>query len=251
MGCELLAQPDTIPVRLSGRVFSTDSLQPAPYVHVINLSTGKGTVANADGQFKQLCLAGDSLLFKCMGFSDVIWVVPPDLPSKMAHFDIKMEPGSIQLEVIEIIALSRQNQFRHDFINLKPDKNAWENQLIIPGVTRKKYEWMQPDEKFNPKATFTGPLSALYYKFSREGQSLMKLAELKNNEGRQRIIDSKFNMQLLSEFTGYSGDKLIAFFVYLHFTDDYIFETNLYTIYTEISYKVKQFEVSYKPALGN
>jgi hypothetical protein len=238
-------QPDTIPVRLSGRVFSSDSLQAAPYVHVINLRTGKGTVAGVDGAFLQLCLGGDSLLFRCMGFDDAIWEVPRNLPSTMAHFDIKIHPGNIELEVIDIIALTRQSQFKYDFIHLKPDKNAWENQFIIPGVTRKQYVWIGENEKINPKSSFTGPVSALYYKYSSEGKSLQKLADLKNNEERQRIIDSKYSMKLLGEFTGYTGDKLIAFFVYLHFTDDYIFETNLYSIYTQISYKTKQFEYTY------
>lgn len=236
------AQTDSLEIRLAGIIQATDSARETPFVHIINVRTGKGVISDSLGIFKIKLMKNDTLLFRCLGFDDSFITLPDSLVSTICFLEVILSPVSYQLDVVDIYSLSRANQFRYDFIHLPPDKNAWERQIIIPGVTRDKYQWIRKNEKFNPKKTFNGPISALYFKFSNEGKSLMKLAELLEEDEKLAIIHEKFNKTLLAEFTQYSGEKLNQFYLYLNFSQNYLLESNGYDIFLRVKAKMTDFE---------
>ncbi len=236
------AQTDSLEIRLAGIIRATVPGEQTPFVHIINLRTGKGVISDSVGIFRTKLYKTDSLLFRCLGFEDSFIQLPDSIHSTICFMEVILSPTSYNLGVVDIFALSRENQFRYDFINLPPDKNAWEKQIIIPGVTRSDYQWMRKEEKFNPKKTFNGPISALYFKFSDEGKSLMKLAELLDEDEKQELINKKFNKKLLSEFTNYSGEKLDRFYQFINFSQQYLLENNAYDIFIKVKAKMEEFE---------
>ncbi len=239
------SQVDSLPIRLAGVIYSSDSSLNTPFVNIINYRTGTGVISDSLGHFKTQMLKSDSLVFKCLGFEDNTFKLPDTVNTTVLFVTIRLTSTSYYLDVVDIYALSRINQFRYDFKNLPLPTDDWEQQLIIPGVTKSRYSWIHEDEKFNPKKTFDGPISALYYKYSAEGKSLQKLAELINDEPGDKIIDEKFNMQMLSEFTGYTGDTLIAFNLFLNFSRSYLLSNDGYTIFVEVKRRIPEFEKKY------
>jgi len=242
------SQTDSLEIRLAGIINATDTMEQTPFVHIINMRTGRGVISDSLGIFKTKLIKTDTLLFRCLGFEDSFIQLPDSIKSTICFLEVVLSPTSYNLGVVDIIALSRESQFRYDFLNMPPDKNAWERQIIIPGVTRSEYQWIRKEEKFKPKKTFDGPISALYFKFSDEGKSLMKLAELLEEDEKQEIIDEKFNKELLAGFTGYSGGKLDRFYQSLNFSSQYLFETPAYDIFLRVKQKMEDFEITYTGA---
>lgn len=206
------------------------------------MRNGRGVISDSMGYFKIRLKPRDTLMFECLGFENNYFTLPDTLESNVCFFEVKLSPTSYHLKVIDVLALSRQSQFRQDFINMEPDNSAWEKQLIIPGVTKENYQFIKEEEKFNPRQTFNGPFSALYYKYSKEGKSLQKLATLLEEDEKEEVIQNKFNKSLVKSFTGYTGDTLNTFYRYLDFSIDYLYKTNAYRIFVEVQNKKLIFE---------
>ncbi len=239
------AQIDSLPIRLAGIIYSDDTSQNTPYVHIINKRKGTGVISDSVGFFKTKLLKTDTLLFSCIGFKDKLYTLPDTISSTILFIEVKLSITSYFLDVVDVLSLSRINQFRYDFTHMPLPNNGWENQIIIPGVTKSKYKWIRDSEKFNPKQTFDGPISGIYILFSKKGKSLRKYAELINSEEGNKIIDEKFNMKLLSEFTGFTGDTLIDFKLYLNYSRSYLLTTDGYHILKNVKSKLPEFKKSY------
>ncbi|GEM_PF-4649514 len=239
------AQVESMQYRLAGIIHSSDASEKTPFVHIINLRTGTGTISDSLGIFRIKLLKTDTLLFRCIGFEDKIMTLPDSLKSTICFLEISLSPTSYQLNVVDIFALTRENQFRYDFIRLKPDKNAWGLQMIIPGVTRSEYQFMREEEKFNPKQTFDGPISALYFMFSDKGKSLRKLGELLLEDEMELMIYEKYNKAELGKFSGFSGAKLDSLYNYLAFSNNYLLEATTYEIFVEVQKRMVEFDSTY------
>lgn len=243
------AQTDTNIVRLAGVIVSTDTAQKAPFVHVINTRTGKGVISDSLGIFKIRIQRFDTLLFQCLGFEDNYLQLPDTLNTNVCFIEVSLSPTSYQLKVIDILALTRQSQFKYDFTHLKVENKSWEKQIIIPGVTKEDYEFIKKEEELLPHQTFDGPITALYYKFSKEGKSLQKLEELMKEDKKEKAVDKKFNKNKLQQFTDYKNDTLDAFYNYLNFSLNYLHQTTTYAIFLKVSEKKKKFECDLKKGI--
>jgi len=239
------AQVDPLPIRLAGVIYSDDTPQNTPYVHIINIRKGTGVISDSIGFFKTKLLITDSLLFRCIGFEDKIFTLSDTISSTILFVKVKLAQTSYFLDVIDVLALSRINQFRYDFTHMPLLDDPWKNQIIIPGVTKENYKWIHEDERFIPKQTIGGPITALYNLWSDKGKSIRKFLELIDNEEGDQIIEKKFNMKLLSEFTGFTGDTLIDFNLYLNFTRTYLLNTDGYHIFLNVKNRLPEFKSIY------
>lgn len=236
---------DTIPIRLSGVIYSNDTTLNKAYIHVINKRTGRGTITDSAGFFKTTVLKNDTLVFRAIGFEDKYLALSDTVNTSVMFVEVKLDEKTYFLDVIDVLALTRINQFKYDFTNLPLPKNRWEDQMIIPGVARSKYNWIREDERFIPKETFDGPISSIYKAFSDKEESIRKYLELVANEEGDKIIEEKFNMKLLSEYTGFTGDTLIDFKLFLNFSRSYLLKTDGYHILLNIKNQLPAFKSQY------
>lgn len=239
------AQLDSLPVRLAGRVESVDTSYQVPYVHIVNIRTCMGVISDSLGIFKTSLLKNDTLLFRCLGFSDYVYTLPDSLPSNFYFLSLKLSPKSYELAVIDVLALTRKSQFRYDFTNVEVDLQAIEPVIIMPGVTNPNYRKLR-QEKRSVYPTYIGGPLAFAYKMSQKSKSLKKLETLYQEDVKKLVTEKKYNMKLLHSFTGYDGEKLLAFFIYLNFSVDYLYKTNDYDIFIRIRDNMKTFEAHYK-----
>ena len=239
------AQVDDLPVRLAGVIYTDDSTRNTPFVHIINLRTGMGVISDSIGFFKISLLKTDTLLLRCIGFEDKFFNLSDTLTTTVLFVEIRLSETSYLLDVVDVLALSRLNQFKYDFVNIPLLEDAWANKIIIPGVNKVTYKWKHDNEDFNPKQGLNGPASILYYLWSDEGKSLRKYADLINNEESNRLIDEKFNIKLLSEFTGFTGDTLIDFKLFLNYSRSYLLSNSGYDIFLDVQNKLPEFKKNY------
>ena len=77
---------------------------------------------------------------------------------------------------------------------------------------------------------------------SSKEQSYQHLAELVIEDKMKVEADKKYNMNLLSIFTGYKENKLLAFYIYLSFTTTYVYNTDEYELYVQMCQNMNPFE---------
>ena len=74
---------------------------------------------------------------------------------------------------------------------------------------------------------------------NRDKERLEKLNMLKK---REQIIHEKFNRSLVGDLTKLEGDELTKFIVSCNFSDDYLYETNLYAIIEALYLKFNAYQ---------
>jgi hypothetical protein len=237
------AQGDDLPVRLAGVIYTDDSNRNTPFVHIINLRTGMGVISDSIGYFKISILKTDTLLLRCLGFEDKFFNLSDTLTTTVLFVEIRLSETSYLLEVVDILALSRLNQFKYDFANMPFEENEWENQMIIPGVSKANYKWIRDEEKALGFQPLWAPNSGNL--FNKKDKNARTLIELINNEEGTKIIDEKFNIKLLGEFTGFSGDTLIDFKLFLNYSRSYLLSNSGYDIFLDIQNKLPEFKKIY------
>lgn len=238
-----IAQSDTMQVRLAGVIYMNDSTSNSPFIHVINLRTGAGVISDSLGFFKIKIQKRDSLLFRCIGYDDKVFKLEDSMPLTTVFVKIKMSETTYTLKVIDVYALNRLSQFRYDFLKIPLPDDEIKYQIYIPGISQKKYKWMLPKPSLIPTANGGSIISLLYYMWSKNGQSMMKYIKLLEEEDGNRKIDEKYNMKLLSEFTGFTGDTLIDFKVYLNYNRQYLLKTNKYDIFLDVQNRLPGFKL--------
>lgn len=112
----LFAQEEK-PVQMSGLVLSQDSIpRPIPFAHVYVGQGTRGTMTDADGFFSFAALAGDSIRFSCIGFTQEILVVPDTL-SKTAYLArVMMKRDTTLLEEVTLYPWPTPDRFKEAFL---------------------------------------------------------------------------------------------------------------------------------------
>lgn len=239
------AQADTLPVRVAGIVFSEDSIQETPYVHIINKRTGRGVIADSMGIFRTKILKHDTLIFTCIGFADYHYVLPDTIESNLCLLSIKLSPTTYDLDVVDVIALSRRSQVKYDIVNMAAPEKTWRQREIIPGIPCSEYLLIRPDEQPLGIQGFS-PVSAVYNAFGKNGRSVSKLVELLEQDKIDEVIDDKYNREKLQAFTNYHESKLDCFTMYLNFNPNYLYQENEYFIFSAVKQKMAPFEFTFQ-----
>ena len=71
-------------------------------------------------------------------------------------------------------------------------------------------------------------------------EGLKKISNLKKKE---KIIHEKFNRQLVADLTQLEGDSLSTFIAYCNFSEDYLYESDLYAIVEALTGKFNAYQV--------
>lgn len=116
LSLSLFAQEEK-PVQMSGLVLSQDSIpRPIPFAHVYVGQGTRGTMTDADGFFSFAALAGDSIRFSCIGFTQEILVVPDTL-SKTAYLArVMMKRDTTLLEEVTLYPWPTPDRFKEAFL---------------------------------------------------------------------------------------------------------------------------------------
>lgn len=244
-----IAKLDSIPIQLSGLIYSRDSSQNSAFVHIINKRTGRGTISDTLGLFKTKMLKPDTLIIRAIGFEDKYFTLADSIVSKAVFVELCLEEKSYDIDVVDIIGLTRFKQFKYEFSHVEFATDKWEDQMIIPGVSRSEYQWIRKNEHSRPKKTINGPISAIYGAFNNKIASQRKYIELISNAEDDQIIDEKFNMKLLAEFTGFTGDTLVDFKLFLDYSRAYLLKHNAYEIFLNVKYRIPHFKEKYFTAI--
>lgn len=116
-----------------------------PFVHILDINTGKGMISDQNGMFSFVVHSGDSVMFSSVGYGRKI-VEVPDTNTDIYYFkDVLLERDTVQIKKIDVFPWGTYKEFKRAFLQLdlstKSQKHARKNlQRIQRQITQKSYQ---------------------------------------------------------------------------------------------------------------
>lgn len=167
---------------LKGKI-TNDSL--LSQVHVVNITTEKGTLSEDSGEFSLRVSPGDSILFSSVQYKKLTLEVTPRMLEEV--FEIKLENELTELDEVQLHELS--GNLQQDIENIETVNQA---DFGIPYSNKKPPTIV--DRKIRGMSSPMDPAGAIYGAISGEKRKLKQA--LKNDRLKNRVIKAR---NLLSE----------------------------------------------------
>ncbi len=207
---------------INGKVFEPDSLEPMPFVIIVNQGSGSGIQSNVDGSFTIAASDNDTILVSFLGY----------YKQKIAVRNIK-----------------NTNDSTKQFLRVTLKKQTYSlPEVVFKDVSLRESEISYMERHLaRPRATVESPFSFLYENFSKKGKENKKLDELYRQTIFEEEIGKKFNPEVLRKLTNDEQIDFAAFRKYaVLLTDSYIYSHNGYELYSFIMYYYKRYKADGK-----
>ncbi|MCS6934302.1 MAG: carboxypeptidase-like regulatory domain-containing protein [Chitinophagales bacterium] len=112
-------------IQFSGYAMSADSLMGVPFAHITIVNRGLAATAGPDGFFSFAAHEGDTLLFTCIGFKPVVYIIPTNLETDKYSVIQLMTKTEYYLPETLILPWRRED-FGTVFIYTKPPEDDLE-----------------------------------------------------------------------------------------------------------------------------
>lgn len=157
---------DTIKyIQFSGVVVNSQSLEPVPFVNIIEKSSRRGTSSDYYGFFSFVAHPGDTILFSSIGFKKSKYIIPRNLESNRYSLIHMIDEDTIKLPEKIIYPWPSKEQFKEAFVNAdipNDDLRRAQNNLD-PEILALKAEAYPAGGSLNFKWQMQEVQSRLYY----------------------------------------------------------------------------------------
>jgi hypothetical protein len=218
-GSNIYAQhPDSL--RRTEAYVCDESIIPLAWIHIINLNNGRGTTSNIDGFFRLETGEQDTILFRNLGYEELVLPAREIQPGDTIHLKIRFY-------AIKEVKIFEWGSTYEDFkakMKSMPVTESLARKLGLPEQTGNLLpNYQNPDVLRNPMFAITNPVDFIYYNLNKKQQSIRKVNEFKQNEDLIRKFESVYNRSGIGKLTGLNGKELDDFMVYLnlHFKCDF------------------------------
>lgn len=225
----------TIRAQLVGKYHRTS----IPFARVINKTQLWGVLSDTSGNFTISAKRNDTIYISSIGYLPMELFVKDSLLKQIRIPTIWMTEKVYEMTEIDIQSLGTYQQFKYKVLHLTiPQSNIRD---AIASIQRELK--MIPKHQLKPEASISlgSPITALYNLFSKEGKSLRKLAEAKEREKLFKIVNPKFNRQIVQSITGLNGELLDQFMMFCKPDDRFIMSATDYEIHERILNDYERF----------
>jgi hypothetical protein len=221
--------PDSV-FMLTG-IICTESFQPVPATHVVNLNTHKGSVSDSLGIFRLPVHPGDTLLVRNIVYVDTL--VP--VASILAERHIRMRKATYPLQEVKIFEWgSTYNDFREAIIEM-PNRQSLGESLGLPRQDPDHIPFDMDEEQLKSAGFLLhAPIYYFYYNFSRKERSRRKVYWINRDREKHEIFEAVTSPENISQITGLSGEALQGFLLFLFQKMACDFKCDEISIYSEI-----------------
>jgi len=235
---KLAAQEErSIAKAISGKIVD-DSLGFAlPQVHLWNESTRMGSISNDSGEFTLKVRSQDTIVFSAIGYVSYVMVVS----SSMNHdLEVRLKPKKYEIGEVIIRRFSSYESFIYQVVHLDlpeaetPPMGEYLGLTVTAAALEADRERAIKEklERFG----YTTPLG--------KGVDPVKIfnEKMSKKKEREQVIQAKFNRELVRDITHLEGEELTEFIAQCNFSEEYLYETDLYAIIEALYVKLKDFQ---------
>lgn len=232
---KLTAQSDSLIYDvISGKIIDDSLAYPLPHVHIWNESTRMGTVSNDSGEFRLTVSDQDTIVFSILGYASKIMVASSGLGPVV---QVRLKQKKYEISEVVVRRFRNYESFKYQVLHLdlpEPEAAQSRSSIQVSSITAALDADRKRAEKDILESGRFGYTTPLGKGIDREKAFKEKIHAL---EKRKRVIHAKFNRELVGEITKLEGDELTEFIALCNFSEDYLYETDLYTI-TEAMYTI-------------
>jgi hypothetical protein len=210
---------DELVVKLKGQVINHIKRNPLNGAHLFNLNSVVGAVTNDNGYFEIPTKANDTIYFSYLGFQSIKLKITHDL---LKGNELIIELHEKVEEINEVVVKSHKlvGVLEIDAKNVPKDKYA---RIHINGLTQ-TYEVGS-----RAKRNYTSPIDALfrpidfvYNMFGKKPKQLKKLKKLRSNDDLRKMLEGKFNRELMMEYLDMNAQELTELLNECNYSDYFI-----------------------------
>jgi hypothetical protein len=206
------------------RVLNDSTSQAIRDCHVINKTQRTGTVSDANGDFKIMANANDSISFSALGYEKLTIA----LTDSMFNYGymVKLKPAVYPLSEVTVRPF----------------------QLELPSVSRfAVYTPPLPNQggiKIPVPEAIAHPVTALYDLLSKEGKQKRHYKKVVEGTADYILVGEKFNGEIVAKLTGLKNDELVQFMSFCNFSKEFLLYYSPETIKRAIRIKYKEYTLS-------
>lgn len=207
------------------------------FAHVYNETRKFGAIADSSGYFATNVKVGDTLVCMALGYLGKLHIISLNDTNTSTIF---IASRSYEIEEVSLSIPRTYDEFKVAFMEVEVDKDR--PIRALPKYNPYKTPQLLDTNVIASPAYFVfHPVSALYYKYSKEEKSKRKVWYLKQQELKQGIVDEKYNRTMITEMTGFEGDELINFMGWCNFSFNYLYGLTPLEIRELIESKHKEY----------
>ena len=160
------ARPDSLFLFSGYTLYAVDSVA-VPYVHVLNINRGTGTVSAIDGSFELYVRDADTLKFSCIGLHD--HYIRGQALLLQPNMLVFLSPDTIMMKELRISPLPPRRFFRNVFLETRLPIEEMKELNLGPLIKR------DPGNVPPVGIHATGPTQLLYDAFNKKARLSRKL----------------------------------------------------------------------------
>ncbi len=228
------------PENLKGFIFDETNLGYIPLVHIYNERTRRTSVSDTSGSFSIKVKNGDTLVFSAIGyFLKTLYITDSVLNEKMVF--IELSPRTYEISEARVYALGTYEQFKQKVLALRlPETKTDILRKYLNDLSKETGKEVKYNQEMD-KLTQGGVLLAVPIR-SPEEIEMLKLKKILEKEKVWKIIDEKYNREIVAGVTGLKDDDLTEFMVFCNFSEKYLLETNQYDILIRVLEKLEEYK---------
>ena len=208
----------------SGSIIDDSTGKQIAFVHLYNESQRRGYIANEEGKFKVPASEGDTIVLSALGYLSRVVIVT----DSYFHSGIVLElsPQIYEIDEVTVRAFRDYEDFKKQFLALQlPETETSllrENLTILSRREAVKAANNKKNEEILGRsstefATVTIPI------LSREDKQRLNYAEVLKKEARQRVIEKKYNREIIYRVTQLSEDEITEFMGFCNFSEEFLY----------------------------
>jgi hypothetical protein len=131
-------------VQFSGVVMNGDKKE-LPFVHIIDMNTGRATISDDYGLFSMVIHPGDTILFSSVGYQRLFFDSPDTITNVFYSQNIVLTKDTVQISEINVYPWANYREFKEAFLQL--DISSTEEQYARDNVKLIKKQIAEGDYK--------------------------------------------------------------------------------------------------------
>ena len=152
-------------IQFSGVVVTGGSLDPVPFVNIVEKQSRRGTSSDYYGFFSFVAAPGDTILFSSIGYKQTEYIIPDSLEGNRYSLIQKIEEDTILLKAKNVYPWPSKEQFKEAFLALDIPNDDLERAIanLDPEILAAKQEAYPAGGGINFKWQMDQVKSQLYY----------------------------------------------------------------------------------------
>jgi hypothetical protein len=196
-----------------------------------------GSISNDSGEFRLKVRSQDTVVFSAIGYMSYVIVVSSSLNQKEV---VRLKPKNYEIGEVVVRRFRSYASFKYQVIHLDlPETKTTELREYIKLTSIAAALEADRERAIKDKLERFGYITPLGGGIDREKAFMDKIRNLKK---REQVINAKFNRVLVGDITQLDGDELTEFIALCNFSEEYLYETDLYAIIEALYVKLNDYQ---------